>query len=254
MSGAMSLEGKTAIVTGAARGLGQAYAKAMAAAGMNVIAADRDDVAETLGMLGTAPAAGVRVDVADFKSVSAMAKLAVERFDRIDVLVNNAALYGGLHGGRAEAIVEAEWDACMAVNVKGVWNCCRAAIPHMRAQKGGSIVNVASLAAVMGMPYALHYSTSKGAVIALTRALARELGRDGIHVNAVAPTAIPTEGTREFFGDKLDRQMKIVAGGQSLSGMLQPDDVVGAVLFLAGESSRFITGKTLMVDGGAVFL
>lgn len=250
----MSLEGKTAIVTGAARGLGQAYAKAMAAAGMNVVVADRDDVAETLRLLGAAPAAGARVDVADFASVSAMAKLAADRFGRIDVLVNNAALYGGLRGGRAEAIDEAEWDACMAVNVKGVWNCCRAAIPHMRVQKGGSIVNVASLAAVMGMPYALHYSTSKGAVIALTRALARELGRDGIRVNAVAPTAIPTEGTKEFFGDKLDRQMKIVAGGQSLSGMLQPDDVVGAVLFLAGESSRFITGQTLMVDGGAVFL
>ncbi len=250
----MSLEGKTAIVTGAARGLGQAYAKAMAAAGMNVVVADRDDVAETLDMLGAAPAAGARVDVADFASVAAMAKLAADRFGRIDVLVNNAALYGGLRGGRAEAIDEAEWDSCMAVNVKGVWNCCRAAIPHMRAQKGGSIVNVASLAAVMGMPYALHYSTSKGAVIALTRALARELGRDGIRVNAVAPTAIPTEGTKEFFGDKLDRQMKIVAGGQSLAGMLQPDDVVGAVLFLAGESSRFITGQTLMVDGGAVFL
>lgn len=250
----MSLEGKTAIVTGAARGLGQAYAKAMAAAGMNVVVADRDDVAETLGMLGAAPAAGARVDVADFASVAAMAKLAADRFGRIDVLVNNAALYGGLRGGRAEAIDEAEWDSCMAVNVKGVWNCCRAAIPHMRAQNGGSIVNVASLAAIMGMPYALHYSTSKGAVIALTRALARELGRDGIRVNAVAPTAIPTEGTKEFFGDKLDRQMKIVAGGQSLAGMLQPDDVVGAVLFLAGESSRFITGQTLMVDGGAVFL
>lgn len=250
----MSLEGKTAIVTGAARGLGQAYAIAMAAAGMNVVVADRDDVAETLGLLGAAPATGVRADVADFASVSAMAKLAAERFSRIDVLVNNAALYGGLRGGRAEAIDEAEWDACMAVNIKGVWNCCRAAIPYMRAQKGGSIVNVASLAAVMGMPYALHYSTSKGAVIALTRALARELGRDGIRVNAVAPTAIPTEGTKEFFGDKLDRQMKIVAGGQSLAGMLQPEDVVGAVLFLAGETSRFVTGQTLMVDGGAVFL
>ena len=147
----MRLEGKTAIVTGAARGLGQAYAKAMAAAGMNVVVADRDDVAQTLRLLGAAPAAGVRVDVAEFASVSAMAKLAADRFGRIDVLVNNAALYGGLHGGRAEAIDEAEWDACMAVNVKGVWNCCRAAIPHMRAQKDGSIVNVASLAAVMGM-------------------------------------------------------------------------------------------------------
>ena len=249
----MSLSGKVGIVTGAARGLGQAYAKAMAAEGMSLVVADRDDVAETLGMLGTA-AAGAHVDVANFDSVAAMAKLAIERFGRIDVLVNNAALYGGLRGGRAEFIAESEWDACMAVNVKGVWNCCRAAIPQMRAQKSGAIVNIASLAAVMGMPYALHYSTSKGAVIALTRALARELGRDGIRVNAVAPTAVPTEGTKQFFGEKLDRQMKIVEAGQSLPGVLAPQDVVGAVLFLAGDSSRFVTGQTLMVDGGTVFL
>jgi 3-oxoacyl-[acyl-carrier protein] reductase len=250
----MSLEGRTAIVTGAARGLGQAYAKAMAAQGMNVVVADRDDVSETLGMLGKTKAAGTRVDIAKFESVSAMAALALERFGRIDVLVNNAALYGGLRGGRAETIAEDQWDACMAVNVKGVWNCCRAVIPPMRAQKRGAIVNVASLAAVMGMPYALHYSTSKGAVIAMTRALARELGRDGIRVNAVAPTAVPTEGTKEFFGEKLDRQMRIVEGGQSLGGTLAPEDVVGAVLFLAGDESRFVTGQTVMVDGGAVFL
>jgi 3-oxoacyl-[acyl-carrier protein] reductase len=253
MGAAMSLRGKVGIVTGAARGLGQAYAKAMADEGMSLVVADRDDVAETLGMLGAA-AAGARVDVASFDSVAAMAKLAIERFGRIDVLVNNAALYGTLRGGRAEAIAEAEWDACMAVNVRGVWNCCRAAIPHMRAQKSGAIVNIASLAAVMGMPYALHYSTSKGAVIAMTRALARELGRDGIRVNAVAPTAVPTEGTKQFFGEKLDRQMKIVEAGQSLPGLLAPQDVVGAVLFLAGESSRFVTGQTVMVDGGTVFL
>ncbi|MGH7003233.1 MAG: SDR family NAD(P)-dependent oxidoreductase [Alphaproteobacteria bacterium] len=251
----MNLKGKTAIVTGAARGLGQTYAKAMAAEGMNVLVADRDDVGETLAALGAgAKAAGTRVDVADFASVGAMTRLALDKFGRVDVLVNNAALYGGLQGGRAEAIDDAEWDACMTVNVKGVWNCCRAAIPHMRAQKGGAIVNIASLAAVMGMPYALHYSTSKGAVIALTRALARELGRDGIRVNAVAPTAVPTEGTKQFFGDKLDRQMKIVAGGQSLAGLLEPEDVVGAVLFLASDASRFVTGQTVMVDGGTVFL
>ena len=127
----MTLNGKVGIVTGAARGLGQAYAKAMAAEGMRLVVADRDDVAGTLGMLGPA-AAGTRVDVANFDGVAAMAKLAIERFDRIDVLVNNAALYGGLRVGRAETIVEAEWDACMAVNVKGVWNCWRAVIPQRR--------------------------------------------------------------------------------------------------------------------------
>lgn len=250
----MSLKGKTAIITGAARGLGRAHAEAMAREGMNIVVADRDDVAETMSLLGTAAVAGTRVDVADFASVQAMASLALDRFGSIDVLVNNAALYGALHGGRAEAIAEAEWDACMNVNVKGVWNCCRAVIPQMRAQKQGSIVNIASLAAVMGMPYALHYSTSKAAVIGMTRALARELGRDGIRVNAVAPTAVPTEGTKQFFGDKMDRQMKIVASGQALEGTLAPEDVTGAVLFLAGGSSRFVTGQTMMVDGGTVFL
>ena len=251
----MSLEGKTAIVTGAARGLGQAYARAMHAAGMNVVAGDRDDVGETLaGLSDRDRALGVRLDVGDFASVEATAKAALDRFGRIDVLVNNAALYGTLKGGRAEAIPEAEWDRCMAVNVKGVWNCCRAVIPAMRAQGGGSIVNVSSLAAVMGMPYALHYATSKAAVIGLTRALARELGRDWIRVNAIAQTAVATEGTSEFFGDKLERQMGAVLGGQSLKRALQPDDLVGTVLYLADDASRFVTGQTIMVDGGTVFL
>jgi 3-oxoacyl-[acyl-carrier protein] reductase len=251
----MSLEGKTAIVTGAARGLGRAYAVAMCAAGMNVVAADRDDVGDTAAALAHRDRAlGLRVDVGDFVGVEAMAKAALDRFGRIDVLVNNAALYGTLRGGRAEAIPEAEWDRCMTVNVKGVWNCCRAVVPAMRAQGGGSIVNVSSLAAVMGMPYALHYATSKGAVIALTRALARELGRDWIRVNAIAPTAIATEGTSEFFGEKLERQMGVVVGGQSLKRALQPDDLVGTVLYLADDASRFVTGQTIMVDGGTVFL
>jgi 3-oxoacyl-[acyl-carrier protein] reductase len=251
----MSLEGKTAVITGAARGLGRAYAVAMSAAGMNVVAADRGDVAEAVAAMAHRDRAlGLRVDVGDFASVEAMARAALDRFGRIDVLVNNAALYGTLRGGRAEAIPEAEWDRCMAVNIKGVWNCCRAVIPAMRAQGGGSIVNVSSLAAIMGMPYALHYATSKGAVIALTRALARELGRDWIRVNAIAPTAVATEGTSEFFGDKLERQMGFVLGGQSLKRALEPDDLVGTVLYLADDASRFVTGQTIMVDGGTVFL
>ena len=111
-------------------------------------------------------------------------------FGRIDALINNAALYGALHGGRFDAIDEAEWDAAMAVNVKGIWNCCKAAVPAMRTAGGGSIINIASLAATYGMPFGLHYTTSKAAVIGLTRGLARELGRDRIRVNALAPSAV----------------------------------------------------------------
>ena len=136
-----------------------------------------------------------------------MVEAGLEAFGRLDALINNAALYGALHGGRFDAIDEAEWDAAMAVNVKGIWNCCKAAVPAMRQPVvqeagGGSIVNIASLAATYGMPYGLHYTTSKAAVIGLTRGLARELGRDSIRVNALAPSAVMTEGTREFFGEQ----------------------------------------------------
>src|SRR5215831_18551587 len=144
-----------------------------------------------------------------------MARTALDAFGRIDALINNAALYGGLKGGRFDAITEADWDAAMAVNVKGIWNCCKAVVPAMRQAGGGSIVNLASLAATYGMPFALHYTTSKAAVIGVTRGLARELGRDRIRVNAIAPSAVLTDGTREFFGDKLDRALAAIKDGQA---------------------------------------
>ncbi|MGE0737248.1 MAG: SDR family NAD(P)-dependent oxidoreductase, partial [Alphaproteobacteria bacterium] len=170
----MNLQGKTVIVTGAARGIGQRYAMRMAEIGMNVIAADKADCSETVKKCyGSGKAIACTVDVADMASVQKMVDLAVEKLGKIHVLVNNAALYGGLKGGRIEQLSEAEWDACMAVNVKGVWNCSKAVIPIMRKQGGGSIVNIASLAAVRGLPYSLHYATSKGAVIAMTRSMAR---------------------------------------------------------------------------------
>ena len=157
-----------------------------------------------------------------------MAEAAVNAFGRIDALINNAALYGSLRGGRFDAIAEPDWDAAMSVNVKGVWNCCKAVVPAMRQAGGGSIVNMASLAATYGMPFGLHYTTSKAAVIGLTRGLARELGRDRIRVNALAPSAVLTEGTQEFFGDKLDRALDVIKVGQSIQRTLAPSDVVGA--------------------------
>ncbi len=255
MGNGMDLNGKTAIVTGAARGLGREYVHRMVEAGMNVLAADINDCAETVaGAQGPGRALAAEVDVADGASASAMAERALGEFGGIDVLVNNAALYGSLSGGRMETLDEAEWDSCMAVNVKGVWNCCRAATPAMREKGGGSIINIASLAGVYGMPFALHYSTSKAAVIGLTRALARELGSAWIRVNAIAPTAVMTEGTKEFFGAKLDRAKETIRKNQALQRNLETADLAGTVLYLASDASKFVTGQTLMVDGGSVML
>jgi 3-oxoacyl-[acyl-carrier protein] reductase len=183
-----------------------------------------------------------------------MADAAAAAFGRIDVLVNNAALYGTLKGGRFERISEVDWDAAMRVNVKGLWQCCKAVVPEMRKVGGGSIVNMASLAALYGTPFALHYTVSKAAVIGLTRALARELGRDNIRVNSIAPSAVLTEGTREFFGDKHERALEVIAAGQSIARNLQPGDLAGAMLWLASAQSAFVTGQTIAVDGGTVML
>src|SRR6202042_2508456 len=179
-----------------------------------------------------------------------MVELAMERFGHIDGLVNNAALYGSLRGGRFNQIDENDWDAAMTVNVKGIWNCCKAVVPAMRQTGGGSIVNIASLAATYGMPYALHYTTSKAAVIGMTRGLARELGREGIRVNSISPSAVLTEGTREFFGAKAEKVLETVAAGQAIPRNLEAADVAGSVIWLLSDDSRFTTGQNIAVDGG----
>jgi 3-oxoacyl-[acyl-carrier protein] reductase len=252
----VEVTGKVVAITGAARGLGREFAVSLAAAGAKVFAADINDCAATAELIAAAggEAATCRVDVADAGSAAAMAEAAVAAFGRIDALVNNAALYGALHGGRFDAIDEAEWDACMAVNVKGIWNCCKAAVPAMRRAGGGSIVNIASLAATYGMPFGLHYTTSKAAVIGLTRGLARELGRDRIRVNALAPSAVVTEGTREFFGPRVERALETIKAGQTIQRNLAPSDLTGTVAWLISDASGFVTGQTIAVDGGTVML
>ena len=247
------LGGKVAIVTGAARGIGREFVRVLVEAGAKVIAADVNDCSDCVALAPESVIA-VHADVADAQSVQAMVDTAVTRFGRIDVLVNNAALYGPLKGGRFEKIDEAEWDAAMRVNVKGIWLCCRAAVPEMRKAGGGSIVNMASLAALYGTPFALHYTVSKAAVVGLTRGLARELGRDNIRVNSIAPSAVLTEGTRQFFGDKYERALEVIAAGQAIQRNLRPNDVAGAMLWLASEQSSFVTGQTIPVDGGTVML
>jgi len=250
----MDLGGKVVVVTGAARGIGQEFARGLGAAGAQIVAADITDCAATLDLLTQAGITAIphHLDVRDANSARDMAEAAVKAFGRIDALINNAALYGSLRGGRFDAIAEPDWDAAM--NVKGVWNCCKAAVPAMRQVGGGAIVNMASLAATYGMPFGLHYTTSKAAVIGLTRGLARELGRDRIRVNALAPSAVMTEGTQEFFGDKLDRALDVIKIGQSIQRTLAPADVVGAALWLVSDAAALVTGQTIAIDGGTVML
>src|SRR3989440_11815336 len=235
----MKVEGKVIVITGAARGIGQEYARYFGSLGARVVIADINDCAQTLELVraekGTAVCA--KLDVASAASATAMARTALDAFGRIDALINNAALYGSLKGGRFDTIAESAWDAAMAVNVKGIWNCCKAVVPAMRQAGGGSIVNMASLAATYGMPYGLHYTTSKAAVIGLTRGLARELGRDNIRVNAVAPSAVLTEGTREFFAEKAEQAFDTIKAGQAIARNLAPSDLVDTIHWLLADAS-----------------
>jgi len=248
------LQDKVVVVTGAGRGLGQAYAIEAARLGAKVVAGDILDCSETVSRIDAAGgnALGVELDVTKMGTVSAMVENTIAAFGKIDVLINNAALYGGLTGGRFDMLDEDEWDRTMDVNVKGIWNCCKAVVPHMKDSGGGSIINVASLAATYGLPYALHYTTSKAAVIGMTRGLARELGRNEIRVNAIAPTAVLTEGTAEFFGEKTDGAMETIKGDQSLKRNPTPEDMIGTVMWLASGASGFVTGQTIAIDGGTV--
>ncbi|MGH7366072.1 MAG: SDR family NAD(P)-dependent oxidoreductase [Candidatus Rokuibacteriota bacterium] len=248
------LDGSAAVITGAAAGLGFAYARRFLDEGACVLIADIADPAAALRRLDAPDrAAGCRVDVASAASVAAMAQEACRRFGRIDILVNNAAVFATLKPQPFDAIPEEEWDRVMAVNVRGMWNCVKAVAPVMRAQKRGRIVNVASAIVAKGTPFLLHYVTSKGAVIAMTRALARELGDDGIAVNAVAPGLILSD-TVQANPAVTGFQAAAVLRSRAFKRDALPEDVEGAVLFLASADSAFMTGQTLVVDGGSVFL
>ena len=252
----MNFKDKVVIVTGAARGLGQEYARQFARRGANVAVNDLRDCSETLDIIETEGAAGIaaKTDVTSADSAREMAEAVLEKFGRIDVLINNAALYGSLSFVPFDRLDEDEWDATMNVNVKGIWQCCKAVVPVMKEQESGSIVNISSLAATYGMPNGLHYTASKAAVIGATRGLARELGRYSIRVNAVAPNVVNTDATGEVFGDKRDKVVDVTMSQQSIRKPLETEDIVGAVLYLSSDHSKLTTGKTIMVDGGTVFL
>jgi len=251
---AMPLTSKVAIVTGGAQGIGYAVAETLAARGAAVVIADQRDADAAAGRLAKQHqnVIGVAVDVSSENGTQAMVDTAVAAFGGIDILVNNAGIYSTLTPRPFEEIDPAEWRRVMEVNTLGVFLCCRAALPAFKARGGGRIINISSGVAFKGNPYMAHYVASKGAVVSLTRALASELGRHNVLVNSVAPGFTVSDGVQQ------NPTLIVGVKGPSLRGRLlardmTPDDLVGAVAFFAGPDAAFITGQTLVVDGGAYF-
>ena len=248
MSG--SLEGKVAIVTGAAQGIGNAIAVGLAAEGARIVVADLNRAEEAARSFEGG--VGLTVDVAEESQVERMAAEAVERCGRVDILVNNAGLYASLAMRPFTEIPVDEWRRVMDVNVLSMFLTCRAVVPRMREQGGSRIVNISSGTPFRGVPFLLHYVTSKGAIVALTRALAKELGKDDVLVNCVAPGFTMSEGVREH-PEVVEALRDVSVSARTLQRDQQPEDVVGAVVFLCGPGASFVTGQTMVIDGGQYF-
>jgi NAD(P)-dependent dehydrogenase (short-subunit alcohol dehydrogenase family) len=247
------LKGKVVVVTGAAGGLGREFALGFAAEGAKIVAADVQEagLSETVSQVQAAggEAIAVKVDVTSRESTDALAQATLDHFGAIDVLVNNAAIYATLKRAKFTDIDSAEWDRVMSVNVKGAWNCSASVYPFM-TQPGGRIVNIASATVFSGSPMWMHYVASKAAVIGMTRVMAKEVGATGVTVNAIAPGFTLTDASLSLMDDAetygVDRG--------ALKRASQPADIVGTAIFLASAKADFMTGQTLVVDGGKQFI
>lgn len=249
----LGLQGKGVIVTGAAGGLGRAFAQAFAGAGAHVLAADLNlaGAEETASLIrsngGVADATAV--DVTNTGSCQTLAAAAKDLLGRVDALINNAAMYGTLERKPFDQIDENVWDQVMAVNTKGVWQMTRAVAPLMK-ENGGAIVNIASATVFSGSPQWMHYVASKGAVIAMSRVMAKELGGDNIRVNVIAPGFTLTEASL----GQIDNAKEYGVDRAALKRNAEVDDITGGALYLASDLAKFTTGQTLIIDGGKQFI
>jgi NAD(P)-dependent dehydrogenase (short-subunit alcohol dehydrogenase family) len=236
-----ALDGKVAIVTGGSQGIGAAIADGLSAEGATVVIADLKP-----------PDGGITCDVSSEADVAEMVEETLSRHGHIDILVNNAGLYASLAMRPFAEIPLEEWRQVMDVNVASMFLTCRAVVPAMREQGGGKIVNISSGTPFRGVPFLLHYVTSKGAIVAFTRALARELGKDGIHVNCVAPGFTMTEGVQAN-PEVVEKLRDVSIAARTIQRDQLPADVAGAVVFLCTPAADFITGQTMVIDGGQYF-
>jgi len=245
------LEHKVAIVTGAAQGIGARFAVGLAKEGAHVIVADVLDGNDVVGQIRElgGDAYSLKTDVSVDSSCLEMVALAEEKFGGLDVLVNNAALFAKIPSAPLNKIPMEQWDDVMRVNVRGAWQCVKAALPLME-KNGGSIINIITNRVFKGYPYLLHYDASKGALLAMTRALAAELGDKNIRVNAIAPGLTMSENVK--VRKDVAKANEMVVGSRAFKRSQVPEDLVGAVVFFASDHSAFITGQSLVVDGGGV--
>ena len=248
------LDGRVAIITGAAQGIGAAYAKALAGEGARIALSDLRDASGAANEI-EATHQGVETlvletDVADEASTQSMVAKTVAKFGKLDILISNAAMFAHVSHKKFWHIPVEEWDQMMAVNVRGPWLCAKAAVPEMRKNGYGKIVNIASGTLFKGVPDIMHYVTSKGAILAMTRSMSREVGSDGICVNTLAPGLTMSEGvlgSEEFMAGR-----DANAEARALKRYQEPEDLTGAMLFLVSSDSDFMTGQCMVVDGGSV--